>query len=355
MAKMTHRDRVLKTFSFQPTDRVPYDLMEGCVWPELMAHFRDAYALDEPPAVQDFLDVDFRWAGMIYQPPADGPDSPYPEKPTETSQSREISKGPLADARTVAEVESYAWLDPSWWQPGDYSAARGQWPQHALVFSPGWWPLFWTTCETFGVEAALVNLVTAPALFECAVRCIHERFMDRLARGLAAARGHCDLCWLADDFASQQSMFLSPEHWRRFIKPYLAQQVELVRSHGMQVLYHSCGSVRPVLPDLIDIGVGGLLVFQTTAAGMDAPSIARDFGGRLAFYGGVDIQHLLSFGTPEAVAEEVEANMRAFAECGGYVVANSHHRIATIRGENIEAMCNAARYGPAPMTEENQG
>ena len=99
----------------------------------------------------------------------------------------------------------------------------------------------------------------------------------------------------------------------------------------------------PLFDDLIDIGVSALLVFQTTAAGMDAPSIARDFGGRLAFYGGMDIQPLLSFGSPAEVAATVASNARAFAKHGGYIVANSHHGVGTIRGENIEAMCQAAR------------
>ena len=86
-----------------------------------------------------------------------------------------------------------------------------------------------------------------------------------------------------------------------------------------------------------------MLVFQTSAVGMDAPSIARDFGGKMAFYGGIDIQRLLTFGTPEETAAEVRANVRAFERCGGYIVANSHHTVPSFQGENIEAMCRAAR------------
>jgi len=208
---------------------------------------------------------------------------------------------------------------------------------------PGWNPLFWTTCEVFGVESALMNLAAEPALFECAIQCIHVRYMDRLTRGLAAARGHCDICLLGDDFASQEAMMLSPVHWRRHIKPRLAEQVALVRRHGLRVLYHSCGAVRPVLSDLLDIGVNGLLVFQTQAVGMDAESIARDFGGRMVFYGGIDVQHLMSFGTPDDVAAEVRRNVRAFSGRGGYIVSNAHHGVESIQGINVEAMCAAAR------------
>ena len=82
---------------------------------------------------------------------------------------------------------------------------------------------------------------------------------------------------------------------------------------------------------------------RLVAAGMDPESIARDFGGRLAFYGGVDCQRLLTFGTPDEVRTEVGRNVRAFAQCGGYVVSNAHCHIANIRGENVEAMIEAAR------------
>jgi len=70
---------------------------------------------------------------------------------------------------------------------------------------------------------------------------------------------------------------------------------------------------------------------------------SQDFGGKMVFYGGVDVQHLLSSGTQEEVQAAVEANIRAFENCGGYIVANSHHSLASIQGRNIEMMCSTAR------------
>jgi uroporphyrinogen decarboxylase len=340
---MTPRERALRAFRFEANDRVPFDLMEGFVWPELLDYFRAEHGVNEAQDVVEALDPDFRWLWMQYEQPGPAAEKKQPPAPSEPIYSRTVAAGPLAEARTVAEIEAYAWPDPARWQLPDCRQARNRWPDHALVFAPGWSPLFWGACEAFGVEAALIHVATAPVLFEAAVACIHQRYLERLKRGLAAVRGICDICWLGDDFSSQQSMFISPDHWRRSIKSYLAEQVELARNNGLYVLYHSCGAVRPVLPDLIDIGVNGLLVFQTTARSMDAESIARDFGGRLVFYGGLDVQRLLSFGTPQEVEAEVRRNARLFRDCGGYIAANSHHRVATIRGRNIEAMCRAAR------------
>ena len=343
---MTHRERVLRTFRFETPDQVACDLMEGSVWRGLLDFFRRTYGLQSAAEVVDYLDTDFRWIRMqdLQSGRPEEQALGAPVVPDETgAQPKEVASGPLAKVRTVQDLARYPWPDPARWQAPDCRQARRLWPDHALVFTTGWMPLFWGACEAFGFEEALVKMKLQPHLLEAFIQSHHEIYMDILKRGVEAAAGHCDICWLGDDFASQRSMMISPEMWRRFVRPYLAEQVRVAREHDMYVLYHSCGAVRPVLNDLIDIGVNGLLVFQTTAAGMDAPSIAREFGGRLVFYGGIDVQQLLSFGSVGEVRNMVEANVRAFADCGGYVVANSHSTIATIRPENIQAMCEAAR------------
>ncbi len=401
------RERVLQTFRFAATDSPPVDLMEGCVWPELLDYFRRQHGCQDANAVLDLLDTDFRWAFVNYQ----GPQPPEAEQDAILRQAQDACTGedaalrqaqdagagedaalrqaqdagagedailrqaqdagagedaalrqtqdtkvrskavmsgpgfspPLAHAATIQDIAAHPWPDPAWWQPGDYAAFAQAYPDHARVLCVGWSPLFWGACEAFGMDEALVKMLREPALFDAYIQRQNEFYLDILGRCVRAAEGHCDICWLGDDYASQQSLLMRPETWRARIKPALAQQVRLAREHGMYVLFHSCGSVRSILPDLIEIGVNALLVFQTTARGMDAPSIARDFGGKMVFYGGMDVQHLLSFATPEEVAAAVQSNRRAFAECGGYIVANSHHTLPSIRGENILAMCRAAR------------
>ena len=321
--------------------------MEGTVWAELLDSFRHKHKFENAAQLLDYLDTDFRWARMVRSDQSEDTSNLLPAARRPGDLTSEVVEGPLANATSVAEVEMHSWVDPATFAAPDYSAVRERWPDHAVVVTAGWWPLFWGTCEAFGVESALINLVHHPALFEASVRAIHERYMDRLQRVLTAARDIADICWLGDDFATQESMFLSPDHWREFIKPYLAEQVALARSHGMYVLYHSCGSIRPVIRDLIDIGVNGHLVFQTNARNMNPESIAAEFGGNIVFYGGMDVQHLLSFGNSESVKNEVTRNVDSFRSCGGYVVANSHHRVLTIRGELIEAMCRAAHQSAA--------
>jgi uroporphyrinogen decarboxylase len=346
---MNSRERVLKTFKFEQTDRVPYDIMEGNVWHELMQYFRQEHGIKDEDAVRDFLGTDFRWTGMDFI----GPHSPAVPGPTaeDRSHSLDIRKGPLSGARTVADVLKYKWEDPAWHQPQDFAAVRKRFQNHALVFCPGWSPLFWSACTAFGMEEALTNMISAPKLFEAFVKGQHEFYMDILLRGLKAAEGYCDICWLGDDYASQKDLIMSPELWRKFIKPYLSEHVRAAREHGMYVMIHSCGAIRSILKDFIDIGINAHLVFQTSAKGMDAKSIARDFGGKLVFYGGIDVQHTLSDGTIADVEKEVRSNVKTFAKCGGYIVSNCHHTILTVKGKNMVAMFNAARKCTFPFKD----
>jgi uroporphyrinogen decarboxylase len=332
---MKPRERVLRTLRFEPVDRPAFDLMEGMLWPELEDYFRSGHGLNSPNEIIEYLDPDFRWVCLGYMGPLHKSAARADLDPT---YSRAIASGPLAHATTIAEVNAYPWPDPVWRQTLSFEAARARWPDHALAMLI-WQPLFLTAVDAFGMEAALTNMLVAPQLFDALVARQHEVNIDVLARALSAARGLCDICWIGDDFSGQQALLMNPSLWRKHIKPYLAEEVQLARQHGMQVLYHSCGAVRPVLNDLIEIGVNGLGVFQVTAAGMSPESVAGEFGGRLAFYGGIDVQQLLSYGTVEEVAAQVHRNVAAFAGCGGYIVANSHHRVSTIKGENLLAMC----------------
>jgi uroporphyrinogen decarboxylase len=334
---MKPRERIMRTLGFQPVDRSPFDLMEGMLWPEIIDYFSNKYGFSTYDQIVELIDPDIRWVHLNYH----GPQQTYRNRVGDIVYSQYIADDPLSQATTAKEVLGYTWNDPSWWDIPDVAAARKRFPDHALAFL-FWKPYFLNACEVFGMEGALVKMLTMPQVFEAMIKRQHEVNMEILTRSLEAVEGFCDIFWMGDDIASQQSLLMNPNLWRKFIKPYLAQEVQMARGKGLYVLYHSCGSVRAVLPDLLEIGINGLGVFQTTARGMDAESIASEFGGKMVFYGGIDVQQLLSFGTEKEVEDTVKSHVRAFAPYGGYIVSNCH-RIETIRGENLEAMCNAAR------------
>jgi uroporphyrinogen decarboxylase len=251
----------------------------------------------------------------------------------------------LANARTVADLDAYSWPDPAWWDASGIAQARASDPDRALVFFMGWWlgiPLFAQACNLFGMEEALTKMVSEPVVFDAYVSRQNEFLLALMERCLPHARGVADICWLGDDVASQRSMLMSPDMWRRCFKAPTRKQADLAHGHGLFTLFHSCGAVREILPDLIDIGIDGLLTFQTSAEGMDATSIARDFGGKLVFYGGIDVQQTLSFATEAEVKAEVRKLVDLFAGCGGLILSNSHN-IQSIKPASMVAMLEEAR------------
>jgi uroporphyrinogen decarboxylase len=119
-------------------------------------------------------------------------------------------------------------------------------------------------------------------------------------------------------------------------------------------MYHSCGAVIPLLPDLIEIGVDILNPIQTTADGMNTKALKAQFGGQLAFWGGIDTRVILPHGTVEQVDEEVKQVIHDLAPGGGYVLNFVHNAQPDVKPENIRAMFEAAeKYGNYPLNGAN--
>jgi uroporphyrinogen decarboxylase len=150
----------------------------------------------------------------------------------------------------------------------------------------------------------------------------------------------------ADDYATQTSQLISPRMFRRIFKPRL--QAVFSRIHQLaphaKLFFHSDGNIRPMLPDLIEIGVDILNPVHITATGMEPAALKRDFGRDVCFWGGgVDTQSVLPFGTPQEVRDNVRRNVDALAPGGGYVFNTIHNIQADVPPENIVAMLEALR------------
>ena len=161
--RMTSRERVLKAFRFEPTDRVPLDIMEGIVWPELMDYLQRELGLPDLASVQRHFDLDFRWHMPTYTGPHPIEITTLdPEYNLMATYSDNVNQRVLAHARTVADLDAYSWPDPAWWDASGIAQARATDPDRALVFFMGWWlgiPLFAQACNLFGMEEALTKKI----------------------------------------------------------------------------------------------------------------------------------------------------------------------------------------------------
>ena len=170
-----------------------------------------------------------------------------------------------------------------------------------------------------------------------------ERRLVQIDAILGAVGEFIDAAYIiGDDMATQKAPWLRPSFYRQYIKPWHQRAMDFIRARtDAKVIFHICGAAREFIPDLIDVGVDAINPVQTSAAGMDAEALKRDFGHDIAFWGAVDTQHVLPFGSPDDVQREVERCVRALGP-SGYVLASCHNIQADVPPENIEAMFQMA-------------
>ena len=176
-----------------------------------------------------------------------------------------------------------------------------------------------------------------------------ETFLDKLlefksafwTRALAEFGDSVDVVNEADDMAGQTGLLLSPDTYRRLIKPRHARLFAGIKKAAPQVkiFFHSCGAIRPLIPDLIEAGVDILNPVQISAKGMNPFALKRDFGKDLVFWGGgVDTQGIFTTGSPQEIRDHVKENIEALAPGGGFVFATVHNTQANVPPQNFMAM-----------------
>ena len=145
------------------------------------------------------------------------------------------------------------------------------------------------------------------------------------------------------DFGTQKAPFISNDFYREFYKPNHKKINDWIHENtDWKVFFHTCGAIAPLLPEFYEAGVDILNPVQTSAEGMDAKMLKEKWGGKFVFWGGgVDTQHVLPFGTPEMVYEEVSKTLELFAPGGGYVFVPIHNVQGPTPAENLVAMYKA--------------
>ena len=163
-----------------------------------------------------------------------------------------------------------------------------------------------------------------------------------------AADAGADVVALEGDLAFNTSTLMSPDHYRRFLKPFHAEIVEHAHNKGMKIVKHSDGNLWPILDDLVECGFDGVHPIQPQC--MDITEVKANMKGRAAVLGNIDCSYLLPFGTEEEVREAVRETIRAAAPGGGYIISSSNSIHPGVKPENYIAMIKAAKeYGAYPV------
>jgi uroporphyrinogen decarboxylase len=350
-----HRERVEAALDHQSTDRTPF---QASFTPEFAARLRQDLALRgrsghnphgggntyelERALGEDMLLTSVGWANSYYMDDRPYTDEwgigwaihPY-ETPFGTGQYTEIATHPLADK---AALDTYQAPDPN--RPELYLDAA----QVLQNFQSEYWIVGVTVTTIFecawalrGLEQMLVDMVVDPGL---ANHILDIPYHYHLAAARKLVEMGVDMIWTGDDVGTQREMLISPKMWRTYLKPRLAHFISELKAINprVKVAYHSDGDIRRIIPELIEIGLDVLNPVQP--ASMDPAELKELYGDRLCFWGSIDEQYTLPYGSPQEVSAEVVRRMQTIGQNGGLILAPTHHLQLDTPLENFWAMVN---------------
>jgi len=372
---VTSRERLRKAVRRIEPDRVPLDLGGGATGIEYLPYkeLLSFYGLEDKEIicfVRDHaepneellqkLSVDTRY--MRIKPPAGytrdilNDNSYYDEwgvrwrKPPSSYYWDPVAH-PFSGALSVSSVQAYPWPDVR-----DKSRTEGlrekarllcKKTPYALVADAPLNGVFETCLLLRGYQAFLEDLIMNRKFALNLLEKVTELLIGLFDIYLDAVGEYVDVVMTTDDLGTQQSLLLSPSMYRELIKPFQKElNAAIKRKTGAALFLHSCGAVKPLIPDLIEIGVDILNPIQPAAANMDTAALKAEFGKDITFWGAVDTQTVLDRGSSKAVALEVKRRIRDLSPGGGYVICASHNIQPGVRPQNIDALYRAAlQYG----------
>ena len=386
----TSRDRLIAALEHREPDRVPYDLgathvsgihaiayrnlRRHLTLPDLPLQLADLYQQAALPDadILELLQVDTR--GLF---PLCSHNWHVPDTAGATSVEHTDEWG--FTQRFAGD--SFWWSQTGWPLPGDSLTAdditKHQWPNAALperikglraqaeafraqgkvvVLKGLCAGMFEMGQRVRGMENFLCDLMVDPSTTSLLLDKINALKMAFWEMALNDLGDVVDIVVENDDYGTQESQLIPPETFRELFKPRLAELFALIKNKLRQrkpahergwIFFHSCGNVRPILPDFIEIGVDILNPVHVNAAGMEPVALKRDFGSAITFWGGgVETQNILPRGTPQEVADDVKRNLDALMPGGGYVFNTVHNIQPEAPPANIMAMWHTLQeYG----------
>ena len=349
---MTPRERVLRAVRRESTDRVPLFYRDV---PEVDLRLRRDLGFSTRDELLESFGIDFRWVDPAYVGPALEDRATGHRRDIWGVEYRFVEAGhggqweplrfPLEQMEDQGALDDYPWPSVEWF---DFSVLDEQFRRYADyatmtapgVASPG---VLTTIQSLLGMERTLTDMFLNPEFFHALSDRILAFNLEYIRRFYAVAGDRLDFYRIGEDYGTQRGLLFGLPQWKEFIRPNLLAMSGIAKEHGSLYYQHTCGSVRELIPDLIDAGVDVLDPLQVGAEGMVSCELKAEFGGRICFSGGVDEQDLLPRGSPEDVARGVGELIDVMAPGGGFFLGPTHNFQADIPTQNIVAMYDAAR------------
>ncbi len=373
MASMTGRERVLAALRHEETDRVPIDF-GGChstgiyftAYDKLKQFLglehgtvigrRMTRAAKIHESVLRRFDVDTRiltlgaYEGEGHQREID--EDTYADELG--AVWRKTGDGPYlnidgpfyGDDVSIRELESHVWPDPD--DPGYYRGLREraralrETTDYAIILNiPS--GVVHTAQWLRGYETWLIDLYKNRDFACRLMELITDWWVRVVENALDDAGEYIDVANFGDDLGTQQSTIFDPRLYRELVKPHHARMFTTIKDRsGAKALLHSCGAVSALFDDFIEVGIDAVNPVQVRAKGMAPERLKAEYGDHLTFWGAIDTQRVLPFGTPDEVRAEVRRVIDILGRGGGYVLNSVHNIQADVPPENIAAMFDEA-------------
>lgn len=353
---MTSRERVIKTFHYERTDRVPIDYETN---PTIHAKVSKALGI-KPDNMEEFLQaigvdsriIHPRYTGKLLYKEVPGlkvdPVYGFYSKWVENKWGgyHDFCNFPLADADDEA-ISSYPFPSPD---DFDYDTAvsnEKHYRNMALYCgNMGICDIINSIGRIMNMENVLVGIITENE----AVLDLIDRKLDMelgvLERVIDKSKGRIDYMWIGEDLGTQHAPMISLDLYRRVLRPRHQKFIDLAKAYNLPVMIHTCGSSSWVYEDFIEMGVDAVDTLQPEATNMSPRYLIENFGGRLSFHGCISTAGPLAYGTDEETTQYCKETLELMMKNGGYHFSPTHQIQDNTPVENVIAMYQAAHtYG----------
>ena len=371
---MNPRERVVTALKHQEPDRVPISIggtahkISDALFEALRQHFS---IQGEPARVLTGISFTYYDDGLLDALGTDtrflhlGTPDPY-EKRTcgdgrydnewgitfqDEGHYQGVVGNPLREA-TLDDLDTYLWPDVNDPRRVQGLRERAEYlyekTDYAIVaYRPTPSGLFETASMLRGMEQFMVDMMVDKGFANAILDNILEIHMDLYRLQLGAIGHYVQIVEVLDDYGTQSGLMLSPTLYTELLLPRHRRLTALIRelAPAAKIMFHSCGGVASLIPDFIKAGFDILNPLQPKAVGMDFPKMKAEFGDRMSYLGGMDVQQTLR-GPKDGVREETIERLRVLAPGGGYIFAPSHNLSHDVPMENVLCMLETVRqYG----------
>jgi uroporphyrinogen decarboxylase len=336
---MDHIERFLATIERRPVDRPAtwLGIPDPSALPGLFKHFK----VENYNQLKEKINDDLYPVEMPYHSPTSN--AIYAAfdfaKKNEHSGGRTLtSPGFFEDYSLVSDVDRFNWPDPELYIDRKLcQKVVNDAPKGYAVLGVLWSCHFQDACAAFGMETALIKMLTDPDIFREVITRIKNFYLRANEILYESTKGKIHAVLIGNDFGSQTGLILDPASLREFVFEGTRELVSQAKSYGLKVIHHSCGSIYDIIPDIIASGADAIHPIQALAYKMEPMGLQKEFGDKISFCGGVDAQQLLVNGKPEEVIEKVNELKRIFPT--GLIISPSHEAIlADMSPANVEAL-----------------